>query len=198
MVCPVCKALHEIQCPEGVDHAIDRRCRVSSVAHSAQARTGSSSGAISGETRRWPFSCSGAGCRKRQPRSGNHRLNHRHVVSRCPRHTGARWSPELGAAHSLVPVARRTSSSSGWRAIASSDEALKYLAACVTGVHGPQAALAAQKYAADRGYGMPSQPIDITERQVVARLPEPVKSFEEWERFYQPMLHTEHKKPSQA
>ena len=77
-------------------------------------------------------------------------------------------------------------------AIASSDEALAYLEACVKGEHGPQMAIAAQKYAADRGYGQPTRQHDVTHRQVVARMPEPVTSLEEWKRLYQPMLHKEH------
>ena len=81
-------------------------------------------------------------------------------------------------------------------AIASSDEALAYLDDCVKGDHGPQAALAAQRYAADRGYGQPTRQHDVTHREVVARLPEPVTSLKEWKRQYQPMLHSEHRPSS--
>ncbi len=77
-------------------------------------------------------------------------------------------------------------------AIASSEEALAYLEACVKGEHGPQAALAGMRYAAERGYGQPTRQHDVTHREVVARLPEPVTSLEEWERLYQPMLHKGH------
>ena len=49
-------------------------------------------------------------------------------------------------------------------AIASSDAAFEYLRECVTGVHGPQAALAAQRYAADRGYGQPTRQHDVIHR----------------------------------
>ena len=51
---------------------------------------------------------------------------------------------------------------------------------------------------ASYAYGKPDQHIDVTERQVVARLPEPVKSLEDWRRLYQPMLHTAHGKASEA
>ena len=39
------------------------------------------------------------------------------------------------------------------REIASSDAALEYLDQCVRGVHGSRAAISAQQYVADRGYG---------------------------------------------
>ena len=81
-------------------------------------------------------------------------------------------------------------------AIASSDAAFEYLHECVAGVHGPQAALAAQRYAADRGYGQPTRQHDVTHREIVARLPEPVTSLKEWKRLYQPMLHSEHRPSS--
>ena len=45
--------------------------------------------------------------------------------------------------------------------LASSDEALDYLARCLRGDEGPKAAISAQKYAADRGYGKPEQPITV-------------------------------------
>ncbi len=43
------------------------------------------------------------------------------------------------------------------RAIASSDEALAFLEACVKGAHGPQFAIKAQEVAAERGYGKEAQ-----------------------------------------
>jgi hypothetical protein len=46
--------------------------------------------------------------------------------------------------------------------MASSDAALSYLEECLTGTHGPEVALRAQQYAADRGYGKPSQPVEHT------------------------------------
>jgi hypothetical protein len=39
------------------------------------------------------------------------------------------------------------------RELASSDAALRYLRECLEGEHGPAAALKAQEYAAERGYG---------------------------------------------
>ncbi len=74
-------------------------------------------------------------------------------------------------------------------AIASSDEALAYLDECVKGEHGPQVAIAAHKYSADRGYGQPTQEVEVTERRWVAEYPEPVKDTEEWIERYGPMLH---------
>ena len=74
-------------------------------------------------------------------------------------------------------------------AIASSEEALEYLYECVTGEHGPQVAMAAQKYAAERGYSQPTKQVEVTERPWVAEYPEPVKDTKDWLERYGPMLH---------
>lgn len=46
--------------------------------------------------------------------------------------------------------------------MASSDLALTYLEACLNGDHGPEVALRAQSYAAERGYGKVSQALEHT------------------------------------
>lgn len=46
--------------------------------------------------------------------------------------------------------------------MASSDSVLAYLEQCLNGKHGPEVALRAQQYAAERGYGKVSQAIEHT------------------------------------
>jgi hypothetical protein len=46
------------------------------------------------------------------------------------------------------------------RAIASHDETLEYLKQCAAGLHGASAAIQAQQYAAERGYGKVTQGVD--------------------------------------
>ena len=46
--------------------------------------------------------------------------------------------------------------------LASSDKALAYLEASLNGEHGPEVALRAQQYAAERGYGKVSQAVEHT------------------------------------
>lgn len=47
-------------------------------------------------------------------------------------------------------------------AMASSETALDYLEACLNGEHGPEVALRAQQYAAERGYGKVPQALEHT------------------------------------
>lgn len=46
--------------------------------------------------------------------------------------------------------------------MASSDAALNYLEDCLNGEHGPEVALRAQQYAAERGYGKVPQGLEHT------------------------------------
>ncbi len=57
------------------------------------------------------------------------------------------------------------------RALASSDLALDYLTECVAGKHGPQAALRAQEFVTERGYGKVPQALDakLDHRVLVVR-----------------------------
>lgn len=46
------------------------------------------------------------------------------------------------------------------RELASGDDALEYLRACLAGVHGPKAHTSAMAFAAEHGYGKPAQPLE--------------------------------------
>ena len=50
------------------------------------------------------------------------------------------------------------------RELASSDEALDYLAECLRGDHGAKAAVSAHKHISERGYGKVPQPIEGTDK----------------------------------
>lgn len=48
------------------------------------------------------------------------------------------------------------------REMASSDEVLTYLQACLKGKHGPKIAVAAHRHITERGYGKVAQPVELT------------------------------------
>ena len=55
------------------------------------------------------------------------------------------------------------------RELASSDKALAFLEECANGEHGPQFAIKAQEYAAERGYGKEAQDVNVKGKVLVVR-----------------------------